>query len=200
MPDLDVLGFYPAPGWGRPFRMLKGMVEASDLARAVVQASARTLREHGGLPGLDSFSEIVRGFHGNEFDLASALAATRRKALSLGGRHAAIVERACNRVLVERHNAGTRVLDPQGALVSEFLRELTRHHLFDRARPAVVGPGKLSEAAYHEFEKRCAVELEGPFSRMATALLRDPCGSSLRAPKSDSVRMSTAALLKTRLK
>src|SRR5947209_25217 len=104
MPDLDVLGFYPAPGWGRPFRMLKGGVQPSDLARAVVQASARTLREHGGLAGLDSFSEIIRGFHADELDLVSALAATRRKSLSLGGRHAAILERACNRVLVERHN------------------------------------------------------------------------------------------------
>jgi hypothetical protein len=199
MPDLDVLGFHAAPGWGTPFRLLKGTVEPRVLARAVVQASARTLRKHGGIPGLDSFSETIRGFDANEFDLASALAANRRKSLSLGGRHAAIVERACNRVLVERHNAGARVLDPKGALVSEFLREFASHHLFDRARPVVVRPGKLSEAAYHEYASRCAAELEGPFSRMATALLRDPRASSLRAPKSDSPRTSTAVLLKTRL-
>ena len=60
MPDRDMIGSAVAPGWYKPYRLIRREAEPDEVARVAILSLAKCLREEGGLPGLESLSALIR--------------------------------------------------------------------------------------------------------------------------------------------
>lgn len=198
MPDLDMLDRVSAPGWHKPYRLLEnGEVPPGEIGRATLHSLCRSLRLYGGVPGLDSIAEIIEQVQHGECEDADAFRRLRAvEQVANGHRHTRIAVRAANRLIVEIEQGGELDRDPALAVAYRFCRELIDHHLFGRARPALVGERFASHDEAVAYESVCMAAVAPYVARVAEDLARDPRATRLHAPRMPrAARRSTADLL-----
>ena len=198
MPDLDMIDRASAPGWHKPYRLLKNEgATPAEIGRALIHSLCRSLRRYGGVPRLDSIVAVVEGVRQGQCTVAEAFRRLRAiEQAADGHRHTRVAVRAAHRMIAEIGQGGQFDHDSARAVADRFCRESIDHHLFGRVRPDLIGERFASHDEAVACEHAC-METATPYvARVAEVLALAPRATRLRAPRMPGLaRRSTAELL-----
>lgn len=195
MPDRDWYTWNVARNWRNAARRIEegaSLPRAADLA---LRALTRTLRETGGVPGLDDIAGIVREYAAGRKTIPEAFAALRQANLRVGGSQLTqFAKQAAESTIVaiDRHEAKG---DAAHEIRCRFIECAFEGLLFGPARWRWVSPrfGTFKEA--HDWQLECIALMAPRIEKLAQALARRPSGAGLRAPSRSSPRERTADLI-----
>ena len=85
LPDLDIIAAGVSPVWGKPYRLLAGAGGPAEVARAIMQSLAGSVRRYGGFPATSTMGNIVDNVASGQLAPVVALAAVRAVATQSGG-------------------------------------------------------------------------------------------------------------------
>lgn len=184
MPDKDIIDRKVPRGWRASVKLFTGPASEREVAKAVAQALARSLRENEGIPAASRWIELLRDRISGKLDPHHSF--TRVDVIEQQlrhTRHAKVAARAVRSMLVDID----RILlhDPhfERSLMEEFLWELTDHSFFGRLRPEIVGQERFQRIAdVDRREHRCRHALEPALKKLATRLADNPDAEGLRTP------------------
>lgn len=183
MPDLDIIPRTAAPGWKAASRLLEGKGTDEEIAKEILQALGRELRDGGGLPNLDEFVNVVNDFKQGSLTHAGAMAQVRRIVRSAEGHHLAkVAERAVSYVLVEIDAGELLSSDLHTAFAEWFLWCLADYSLIGRRRPELVGTKYADYDEAFAAEERYKAVLGPKLAKLAARLVQNPAAAHLRAP------------------
>src|SRR5579883_1167939 len=183
MPDLDILPRSAAPGWHPADQLIKGCGSNEEIAKALLQALSKSVRDGGGLPALDRFVGVVAEFAAGELTHSQAMAEARRIVRENDGqRNARVAERAVAHVLVDITDGEQRGGDIRQSLAERFLWCLADHSLIGRRRPELVGDRYTDLDVALAAEERYKAVLRPKLTELASKLAREPDARGLRAP------------------
>ena len=184
MPDLDIIERAAKRGWGGATRMYAGGLASADEMRGpILKALAKSLRDAGGLPGLNDLSMIVGRVCNGDLSARAAFTEMRTVEREYGGHlHTKVAAEAVCTLIVELSQDSTMFIEPATAVAERFLTRLVDHHLFGRARPFLVGQRFADYGDALQEENACRSALAPHVRKLAAGLVRDPTGKSLRAP------------------
>lgn len=136
MPDLDIIDRNVPRGWRRPVRILLGEGTPQEVAYEAKIALARSLRENGGLPGLDRLEAILRQRMEGGLDPHSAhVLLTTYENRFRHERHVKVAAAATRRLLVKLDQGPLSRGPLRLAVARAFLRQLLDHNMFGRIGP-----------------------------------------------------------------
>ena len=193
MPDLDIIDRNVLRGWRRPVRVLLGEGSPEEVAYEAKIAIARSLRETGGLPGLDDLVAILRQRMAGELDPHSAHVRITAYENRFGHeRHAKIAAAAARRLLVKLNQGQVLGESLPLAVAHAFIRELLEHNVFGRVGPNLGRHFRGWEEA-HRRAQECRSAFAPDLERLAQQLVANPGAADLRAPPAPrGFRRSTA--------
>jgi hypothetical protein len=197
MPDLDLVQRSLGKHWRAPYRLTEGNHPVESVAKALIGATAATVREDGGIPCFAPLCEAINRSL-QEASGAELLAeATRAIEQKLGQQKAIkLATRAAQRSY-QRILSGEALPGPL-SLAQEHMYEILRHNFFCKiANGKLVGKGRrfTDMGEVRRFESDLSASVGFQLRRLAQQLAIDPSAARLRAPASPSPLRTTAQLL-----
>lgn len=195
MPDRDWYTLNVARNWRGAARRVEEGTSLPRVGDLALRALARTLRETGGVPGLDDFAGIVREYAAGRKTILEAFSALRQANLLAGGSQLTqFAKQAAESTImaIDRHEAKG---DPTHEIRCRFIECAFEGLLFGPARWRWIPSrfGTYKEA--HDWQLQCVAFMAPRIGKLAQALVRHPSGAGLRAPSRVSPQERTADLL-----
>ncbi len=182
MPDNDIIQSALVPCWQAAGRLLRGGHPLLEVASASDKALARSLRQGGGLPGLDRLTALLEEVQAGQLTPGQAMDRLHDVEYEYdGSRHIKVAAQATRQLVAEVHQ-GASFLDARRAVAERFCWELLDHQLFGRLRPLLIGTRFADRDEAAAFEAACKAELTTAITKLASQLLADPTATALRAP------------------
>lgn len=196
MPDLDIIDRSVPRGWRGAMRVLVGNGSPEEVAHRTKLALTRSLRENGGLPGLEELENLVRARVQGSIDPHSAHVLLDGYEHRYGHqRHAKVAARVARGMLSELNQGRPLRVPVRTAITRRFVEQLVLHNLFGRVRPELGKHFSGWERA-HRREGECLRALSDALDNIATQLEVDPTARNLRAPRAHrGFRKRTSELL-----
>jgi hypothetical protein len=196
MPDLDIVAPI-APGWYRPYNLVRGGADAPAVAHGALAALTSTLRRGHGLLALDQLerltaSAVTGGLSGP--DVLSRLHDIERD--SGGDRHTKVAVRTVAGIIAGLGDEGCSVDRLRTLIATQFCTDLLAHQLYGPAWAEVLHERFSPPSRAEAFSASVAEILETPLVKLGADLARDPEARHIRAPVIPGVqRRPTAELL-----
>jgi hypothetical protein len=196
MPDLDIVNPI-APGWHRPYKLVRGGAEPADVGRAALAALGRALRRGHGLRWLGDLQSVAEAVMGDTLSASDALSHLHAIELASGGeRHTKVAVRTVEGIIAQAGDAPDSVHNLGDLIATRFCRDLLAHYLYGPAWIEVLQERFPVPSEARAFADAVAAVVEPRLEKLAEGLVRDPEATRLRAPaiRVES-RRSTAELL-----
>lgn len=198
MPDQDIIDRNVPRGWKKPVKLFTGPAGEREVAKAVAQALAKSLRDNGGVPGTDRWIELLRARVSGKLDPHSTFTLVDVIEQQLRHtRHGKVAARAVRKMLIDIDALGLHTYDLGRKLMERFLWTLADHSCFGRIRPKIVGEKRFRRIAdVDRRERQCRRALEPALRKLAARLAENPGAEGLRTPRIDTgAPKSTEAIL-----
>lgn len=193
MSDLDIVERKLRPEWRCAYEMIKGGHELEAVAESILKALARTLRERGGAPRLEEFSQAIdrhdRGLL-DQRSLATFAAESEHQQATANGK---VLARSVMDHFVCGPDGFLRGA-PAIRLARGFLVRLVERCLFSQQRDYLVGKRFNSRAEAVQTETKLLGLMDFGLTRISSQLVEDSSARNLRAPRG-AKRKSTEELL-----
>lgn len=194
MPDLDRVERKLPKAWRAPYELIRGGQPDEAVARAVLCALTKFLREEGGAPRLPELAEILRERDAGLIDTRSLSRMAFRLEHEMTTRPGKLVAAALMRPEVSGSQS-CLLGPPDRRIALSFLKRTIESILFSQQRDYLIGRrfGSRQEALH--YESRLLSLLEPQLEKLAKRLAKRPSGRKLRAPSIPRLRKSTRELL-----
>lgn len=181
MPDLDKVERNLPPAWRPACRLVKGGQPTEEVAKAVMKVLARTLREKGGVPELDSLVGILQRRDGGLLDDRSLAAVASRLGQRMETRNGKLAVAA---LLRQGVSGPMSVLlgPPDERLAEAFLERMVEHVFLSRQRDYLIGKRFASRQEALAFETELMAMLKPRLAELGKRLVKDSSATRLRAP------------------
>lgn len=196
MPDLDIASPI-APGWHKPYKLVRGGAEPADVGRAALAALGKALRRGHGLRSLGDLQSVAGATMDGTLSASDALARLHAIELASGGeRHTKVAVRTVAGIIAQAGNAPGSAHDLGDLIATRFCRDLLAHYLYGPAWIEVLQERFPVPSEARTFADAVAAVVEPRLEKLGEGLVRDPEATGLRAPaiRVES-RRSTAELL-----
>jgi hypothetical protein len=196
MPDLDILSPV-APGWYKPYKLVRGGAQPADVGRAALAALGRALRRGHGLRSLGDLHSVAEATMNGTLSASDALARLHAIELASGGeRHTKVAVRTVRGIIAQVSDAPGSAHDLGDLIATRFCRDLLAHYLYGPAWIEVLQERFPVPSEARAFADVVAAVVEPRLEKLGEGLVRDPEATGLRAPaiRVES-RRSTAELL-----
>jgi len=196
MPDLDIISPI-APGWHKPYKLVRGGAEPADVGRAALATLGKALRRGHGLRSLGDLETVAGAVMDGSCSASDALTRLHAVELASGGeRHTKVGVRAVAGIIAQISD-GPALADNLGDLIAtRFSRDLLAHYFYGPAWIEVLQERFSVPGDAQAFADAVALVVEPGLTKLGKALARDPEATSLRAPTIRAARRrSTAELL-----
>jgi len=133
MPDLDIVSPI-APGWHKPYKLVRGGAEPADVGRAALAALGRALRRGHGLRLLGDLQSVAEAIMGDTLSASDALAHLHAIELASGGeRHTKVAVRTVEGIIAQVSDAPGSAHNLGDLIATRFCRDLFAHYLYGLA-------------------------------------------------------------------
>lgn len=195
MPDLDVLVRGLPAGWSQPFRLAQGENEVSLVAESLVRSLAADLRKRG-LPFFPRLVEIVILVANGVITADTGRHLLRDLVRDQGGgRQVQVAARAVSSLIVAIERGEVSAPDAE-AIARAVCTEMVESCFVAPAKPALeerLGRSAEDNDAWADSLRDAARD---GINHVASAIVRDPSGKFVRAPRtSHSDHLTTAEML-----
>ena len=196
MPEGDRFERSLGAGWRSAFRYAVGEVASEqEIEDKLVGSLAKTLRENGGVPGLDAITRSIVGAH--EASLMEIFGALDGIVRDQGGdRHTKVAVGVAKSFLVQQ---GVSVPSPD-QMARQFsvstCEALIDHYFFARVTQRLIAEGRFADQnEARQWQGRVEQAMRSRVEKVAGQLVQDPSAASLRAPRRVTKKVSTSELL-----
>lgn len=197
MPERDRFERKLGPGWQRAYRLVKGAVAPNaEVADALARALADTLRNGGGVPGLEEMCVVVR--RAEEDTLESFVQLEHIVQEHDGHRHTTIAAGVAKSLLVQTPPvaSGTAQESVVDILARDTCAALVDHSFFSKVRPRLLAEGRFSNHEQaRQWQAQVEYSMQSAVAVLATQIARRPDAAGLRAPNRSVPKQSTKDLL-----
>lgn len=196
MPDLDIVSPV-APGWYKPYKLVRGGAEPAEVGRAALSALTRALRLGHGLQSLAELESVAGAAIESRLPARDAL--TRLHSIELtptDERHTKVAVRAVEGILAQVSEEPVPVDDLRLAIATRFCGHLLAHYLYGPAWVEVLEDRFPASGERRAFADAVAALLEPQLPKLGQQLADDPAATGLRVPPiRTGTKRSTAELL-----
>lgn len=196
MPDLDIVSPI-APGWYKPYKLIRGGAEPAEVGRAALSALGKALRRGHGLQSLAELESVAGAVIDGELPARDALTRLHSIVLtSADERHTKVAVRAVEGILAQVSEEPASVGGLRLAIATRFCGDLLAHYLYGPAWVEVLEDRFPAPSERRAFADSVAAVVEPQLPKLGQKLAHDPEATGLRVPPiRTGRRRSTAELL-----
>ena len=200
MPELDRFERIFGAGWRAAYRYAReGVASVEEVGDKLVKSLAKTLRENGGVPGLQAMAEIVAAADGASLlERFSALDAIVQD--EGGHRHSKVAAAVAKSFLVQQDIGVPALADTAQRLSEGACAALVEHYFFANARQHLITEEKIADhEEARQWQRQTEQAIQPAIERIADQLVQSPDANGLRAPRGVVRKESTSSLLEEEL-
>lgn len=196
MPDLDIVNPV-APGWHKPFKLIRGGAEPTEVGRAALAALGKTLRRGHGLRSLGELETVAGSVVAGGLSTSGAIARLRAIELAWGGeRHTKVAARSVEGIIAQISDELDSADNLGRLIATRFCSDLLAHCLYGPAWMEVLQERCPIPSEARAFAEAVAAVVEPQLEKLGGKLADNPEASGLRVPAIPKAsRRSTAELL-----
>lgn len=195
MPDRDWYYHNVPQNWRGVARRIEegaGLARVGDLA---LRAVTRTLREAGGVAGLDDMIGVVVEYGVGGMTIPEAFSLLRQAGQVADKSGLTQVAKQAAESIIVAIDRGELEHDFAHAVRCRFIEQLLESSLFGRARTRWIPRRFPTFQDAHDWQRQCIASMQPRIAQLADGMERHPSGSGLRAPSRVGPREKTADLL-----
>ena len=202
MPELDRFEKSFRPGWIRPYRLARSDTASDqETSDAIITALCRSLRDLGGVPGIEKIAEILDS-RGSRPAWPQFSAIEEIPRLYDGHRHTEVAAQAAKSILVQQaaRNGIKGAQSSAKELSVRTCHDLVEHYFLANARSNLIAEAVHADhVEARQWQSRVEGLLADRIERIAEKLVANPRAVGLRAPRRTVPQQSTEDLLNDNL-
>lgn len=174
MPDLDIASPV-APGWHKPYKLVRGGAPPADVGRAALAALVKALRRGHGLRSLGDLQSVAEATMNGTLSASDALARLHAIEFASGGeRHTKVAVRAVQKILAQAGDAPGSAHDLGARIATCFCRYLFAHYICGPAWIEVLHERFPVHREARAFADAVAAVVEPGLETLGEGLAREP--------------------------
>ena len=196
MPEGDRFERSLGAGWRSAFRYAAGEVASvGEIEDKLVGSLAKTLRENGGVPGLDAITRTIVGAH--EASLMESFGALDGIVRDQEGhRHTKIAVDVAKSFLVQQGVSGPSPDQMARQFSVSTCEALIEHYFFARVNQRLIAKGRFADRnEARQWQGLVEQGMQPRIEKVAGQLVQDASAVGLRAPERVTKKVSTSDLL-----